>query len=267
MNWHRIHRLGLVVGIITLLASACGGTTSETNWGTATSAAGNGGMDALVAAAKKEGKLNIIAVPRDWANYGAIIDGFTAKYGIAITSDNPTGSSQDEVNAVQQLGKSSRAPDVLDVGMSVALANVNLFTPYQVATWNDILAAQKESTGLWFQDYGGYMSIGYDSAKVPAVTSVADLLGSGFKGKVALNGDPTKANAALNGVMMASLANGGTVDDIGKGVDFFHQLKLKGNFVPVQATTATVKNAGPRAVGATLNKILPNPYCRPRRVA
>jgi putative spermidine/putrescine transport system substrate-binding protein len=242
MNWHRIHRLGLVVGIITLLASACGGTTSETNWGTATSAAGNGGMDALVAAAKKEGKLNIIAVPRDWANYGAIIDGFTAKYGIAITSDNPTGSSQDEVNAVQQLGKSSRAPDVLDVGMSVALANVNLFTPYQVATWNDILAAQKESTGLWFQDYGGYMSIGYDSAKVPAVTSVADLLGSGFKGKVALNGDPTKANAALNGVMMASLANGGTVDDIGKGVDFFHQLKLKGNFVPVQATTATVKN-------------------------
>src|SRR5260370_15003767 len=86
------------------------------------------------------------------------------------------------------------------------------------------------------------MSIGYDSTKVPAVTSMQDLLGSGFRGKVALNGDPTKANAALNGVMMASLANGGTVDDISKGVDFFHQLKLKGNFVPVQATTATVKN-------------------------
>jgi putative spermidine/putrescine transport system substrate-binding protein len=199
-------------------------------------------MDALVAAAKKEGKLNIIAVPRDWANYGAVIDGFTAKYGLAITSDNPTGSSQDEVNAVQQLGASNRAPDVLDIGMSVALANINLFTPYQVATWGDIIAAQKEPTGLWVQDYGGYMSIGYDSSKVPAVTSLQDLLGPGFKGKVALNGDPTKANAALNGVMMASLANGGSVDDVSKGVDFFHQLKLKGNFVPVQATTATVKN-------------------------
>ena len=243
MNWHRIHRLGLVVGIITLLASACGGSsTTADNWGTATSAAGNGGMDALVAAAKKEGKLNIIAVPRDWANYGAVIDGFTAKYGLAITSDNPTGSSQDEVNAVQQLGASNRAPDVLDIGMSVALANTTLFAPYQVSTWNDIIAAQKEPTGLWVQDYGGYMSIGYDSSKVPAVTSLQDLLGSGFKGKVALNGDPTKANAALNGVMMASLANGGSVDDVSKGVDFFHQLKLKGNFVPVQATTATVKN-------------------------
>ena len=64
-----------------------------------------------------------------------------------------------------------------------------------------------------------------------------DLLKPAFKGKVALNGDPTKANAALNGVMMTSLANGGSADDISKGVDFFHQLKQAGNFVPVQATT------------------------------
>jgi putative spermidine/putrescine transport system substrate-binding protein len=146
------------------------------------------------------------------------------------------------VTAVQQLGKTSRAPDVLDVGMAVALANTSLFAPYKVQTWNDILDSQKEPTGIWYQDYGGYMSVGYDSSKVPAVTSLQDLMGSGFKGKVALNGDPTKANAALNGVMMASLANGGSLDDISKGVDFFHQLKLKGNFVPVQATTATVKN-------------------------
>ena len=90
--------------------------------------------------------------------------------------------------------------------MAVALANTELFAPYQVATWADIPASQKEPTGLWFQDYGGYMSIGYDSAKVPTITSVQDLLSPAFKGKVALNGDPTKANAALNGVMMASLA-------------------------------------------------------------
>jgi len=248
MKWiSPMRQLGLAV-VALILVAACGsstggGTASCSSAKTATSVADCGGLSGLEAAANAEGKLNVIALPRDWANYGAVLDGFAAKYpSIKITSDNPTGSSQDEVNAVQQLGASSRAPDVLDIGMSVALANVTLFAPYKVATWNDILAAQKEPTGLWFQDYGGYMSIGYDSSKVPAVTSVADLLGSGFKGKVALNGDPTKANAALNGVMMASLANGGSVDDISKGVDFFHQLKVKGNFVPVQATTATVKN-------------------------
>jgi len=135
-----------------------------------------------------------------------------------------------------------RAPDVLDVGMAVALANTSLFAPYQVSTWADIPAAQKDAGGLWTQDYGGYMSIGYDSAKVPVITSVNDLLKPQFKGKVALNGAPDQANAALNGVMMVNIAVGGTADDISKGVDFFHQLKQAGNFVPIQATTATVKN-------------------------
>ena len=245
MNWHRITRLGLVVGIITLVAAACGPTTatSNSNWATETSAAGGGGMTALIAAAKAEGRLNVIALPPNWANYGAIISGFTAKYGIPITSANPSGNSQDEVNAIS--AGTTRAPDVVDVGMAVALANTSLFAPYQVATWNDILPSQKEPTGLWVQDYGGYMSIGYDSSKVPGgvITSMQDLLApTGLKGKVALNGDPTKANAALNGVMMASLANGGSLDDISKGVDFFHQLNQLHNFTPVQATDATVKS-------------------------
>jgi putative spermidine/putrescine transport system substrate-binding protein len=238
-----LRRLGILAGALVLLA-ACGQTTSTstTSAANAKSAADVGGIDALVTAAKKEGKLNVIALPPDWANYGAIISGFTAKYGIPIDSANPNGTSQDEVNAVQQLAGTTRAPDVLDIGKAVTLANLNLYAPYKVLTWNDIPDSQKEATGLWFQDYGGYMSIGYDSAKVPAITSLQDLMGSGFKGKVALNGDPTKANAALNGVMMTSIANGGSPDDISKGVDFFHQLKVKGNFSSVSATTATVKN-------------------------
>ena len=241
-------RLGLAV-VAVFVVAACGSSSnntsascSESTAKTATSAAACGGMDALVAAAKGEGKLNIIATPPDWANYGEAINGFKAKYGIDITSDNPNGSSQDEINAVTQLGTSSRAPDVLDMGKAVTLANTPLYAPYKVATWGDILDSQKDPTGLWWQDYGGYMSIGYDSSKVPAITSVDDLLKPEFKGKVALNGNPKQANAALNGVMMASLAEGGTADDISKGVDFFHRLKQAGNFSPVQATTATVKN-------------------------
>ena len=195
-------------------------------------------MSALVAAAKAEGQLNVIALPPDWANYGAIISGFTAKYGITVNSANPNGSSQDEVNAFDG---TSNAPDVVDVGQSVALANIDKFTPYQVATWGDIPAGGKEATGLWFNDYGGYMGIGYDSSKVPTITAVSDLLGSKFKSTVALSGDPTKSNQGLNGVIMAGVANGGSLDDVSKGVDFFKQLKAAGNYVPVVATAATVK--------------------------
>lgn len=200
-------------------------------------------MDALVAAAKKEGKLNIIATPPDWANYGASIDAFQAKYGIKITSANPNGGSQDEIDAVKNLAGTSSAPDVLDIGLSYALANTALFANYKVATWSDIPDSQKEATGLWWEDYGGYMGIGYDPSKVPGgtITSVADLLGPGFKSKVALSGDPLKSNQAVNGLIMASLANGGSADDVSKGVDFFHKLKQAGNYVPVIGTSATVK--------------------------
>lgn len=239
---HGLRRLGILAGALILL-TACGGTstsTSTTSAANAKSAADMGGMSALVDAAKKEGKLNVIAVPPTWANYGAIISGFEAKYGIKITSANPNGSSQQEVDAIKQLAGTDRAPDVVDVGMKVAVANTTLFAPYQVATWKDILASQKEASGLWFQDYGGYMAIGYDSSKVNP-TSVQDLLGAAYRSKVALAGDPTQSNQGLNGVMMTSIANGGSVSDISKGVDFFHQLKQKGNFLPLVGTGPTVK--------------------------
>jgi putative spermidine/putrescine transport system substrate-binding protein len=70
---------------------------------TATSAADLGGMDALVAAAKKEGTLNVIALPPDWANYGAIISAFGTKYGIKVTSAQPDASSADEISAANRL--------------------------------------------------------------------------------------------------------------------------------------------------------------------
>lgn len=219
-----------------------GTTAGGASAATATSATDLGGLDALVTAAKKEGALNVIALPPTWANYGEIIKAFGDKYGIKVNSAQPDGSSQDEINAADQLKGQDTAPDVFDLGGSVATANTAKFAPYKVATWSDIADGQKEATGLYVNDYGGYMSIGYDSAKVPAPTSVADLLKPEYKGKVALNGDPTQAGSAFGAVQAVSVAQGGTVEDITKGVDFFGQLKKAGNFLPVDPTDATIQS-------------------------
>jgi putative spermidine/putrescine transport system substrate-binding protein len=215
---------------------------SSSGAATATSAADLGSMDALVAAAKKEAQLNVIALPPDWANYGEIIKAFGARYGIKVNSAQPDGSSQDEINAADQLRGQDKAPDVFDLGTAVALANVAKFAPYKVSTWAEVPAALKEPNGAWTNDYGGYMSIGYDSAKVPAPASVADLLGPQYKGKVALNGDPTQAGAAFAGVLMAALGSGGSADDIAPGVEFFHKLKKAGNFLPVDPSPTTIES-------------------------
>ena len=250
MKHLRLASLSAVAAASVLVLAACAppekdkDTTTDTGVeaAKATSADDFGGMDKLVAAAQDEGTLNVIALPPDWANYGEIIDAFSAKYDIEVNSDQPDIGSQDEINAATQLAGTDRAPDVFDLGQAVALANTSMFAPYQVATWDDIPDGFKESTGLWVNDYGGYMAIGWDSAKVPDITSVQDLLKPEFKGKVALNGDPTTSGAAFSGVMMASIANGGSADDIAPGVDFFKKLNDEGNFLPVDPDSATIES-------------------------
>jgi putative spermidine/putrescine transport system substrate-binding protein len=217
-------------------------TESGVKAGEAKSVADFGGMDGLVAAAKKEGELNVIALPPDWANYGAITAAFEAKYGIKVNSLQPDAASQDEINAATQQKGKSTAPDVFDLGQSVALANTALYAPYKVETFDDVSDAYKDPDGKWVNDYGGYMSIGFDSSKVPAITGVDDLLKPEFKGKVALNGDPTQAGAAFSGVMMVGLSQGGSPDDIAPGVEFFRKLKEAGNFLPVDPTPATIES-------------------------
>jgi putative spermidine/putrescine transport system substrate-binding protein len=217
-------------------------SSSASGAAAATSAEALGGMDALVAAAKAEGELNVIALPPDWANYGEIIKTFGTKYGIQVNSAQPDANSQEEINAANQLKGTNRAPDVFDLGQSVALANTAMFAPYKVATFDSIDAAFKDPDGTWVNDYGGYMSIGFDSAKVPEIASVEDLLKPELKGKVALNGDPTTAGAAFSGVVMASVANGGSADDIKPGIDFFSRLSDAGNFLPVDPTSATIES-------------------------
>jgi putative spermidine/putrescine transport system substrate-binding protein len=217
-------------------------TSSGVDAAKATSVADFGTMDDLVKAAQAEGELNVIALPPDWANYGEIISAFEDKYGITVNSDQPDIGSQDEINTANQLKGTDQAPDVFDLGQAVALANTAMYAPYKVSTWADIPDQFKDPNGAWVNDYGGYMAIGWDSAKVPDVTSLADLLKPDYKGKVALNGDPTTSGAAFSGVMMASLANGGSADDIAPGVEFFKKLNAAGNFLKVDPDSASIES-------------------------
>ena len=202
-------------------------------------------MDALIAAAKQEGQLNVITLPDDWANYGTIMKDFTAKYRIKITDENPDGTSQDELNAINQTKGQGRAPDVVDVGTAFAAKGQaeGVWAPYEVATWNDIPASSKDPNGLYYADYGGYVAIGYDSSKVKTPpTSFKSLLSPAYKNMVALNGSPAQAGAAFAGVYAAALANGGSFGNIAPGISYFRQLKQAGNFVPVTGSASTMES-------------------------
>lgn len=235
-----------VAAAAALTLSSCASGADATDAGStdaaaATSLADFGTLADLEAAAKAEGALNVIALPRDWANYGEILDLFAERYPeIAITEQSPDISSAEEIQAAETNAGLDTAPDVFDLGLTVALQNTDQFAPYQVETWDDIPAELKEPSGLFVGDYGGYMSIGYDSSKFDAPEGLDDLLDPAYRGSVAINGDPTQAGAAFAAVGLATVQSDGTLDDFQPGIDFFSELNAAGNLLKVDVTTATV---------------------------
>lgn len=254
----------LTVAAIALAAcSSSGASTAPSSAASAGSSAAAGGgadMTALIAAAKAEGALTTIALPRDWCNYGAAIDGFSTKYGIKVTGLNPGGGSKDELAAItaNKDNPGPAAPDVVDVGLAFGPDGVNqgLFQPYKVATWDTIPDSAKSADGMWYGDYFGVMSF---EVNTKVVTNVPkdwpDLLKPDYKKSVALFGDPLASNQAQSAVWAAGLSsNGGNLDSVKEGLDFFKQLNDAGNFVPVIASTATVASGNtPIRLGWTYN--------------
>lgn len=245
-------RIGAGIALATTAAlalTACSGAADATPAGgdsdvdasSATSVTDFGTFADLEAAARAEGQLNVIALPRDWANYGEILDLFAERYPeITINEASPDVSSAEEIQAAETNQGLDTAPDVFDLGLTVALQNTDVFAPYKVETWDDIPDALKESTGLFVGDYGGYMSIGYDSSKFDAPESLDDLKSADYKGAVAINGDPTQAGAAFAAVGLSTVQSDGTLDDFQPGIDFFSELQKAGNLLKVDVTTATV---------------------------
>jgi putative spermidine/putrescine transport system substrate-binding protein len=222
---------------------ALGGAAGLAKLGLSGAAEAAGMPEGLVAKAKKEGRLNVIALPPDWANYVAIIAAFKKEYGLSVNSENPDGSSAQELQALRSLKGQARAPDAVDVGPSFAVqgAQEGLFAPYKVATWNDIPADMKDASGLWFGDYFGVIALAANRSVVKTMPqSWADLKQPAYKGMVSLNGDPMGAAAAFAAVYAASLANGGSLDDIAPGVHYFADLAKLGNFNPAQARPASL---------------------------
>ena len=214
-------------------------------------------LDELVAAAKAEGELTVIALPHDWCGYGDVIGAFKAKYGLKINELNPDAGSGDEIEAIKanKGNKGPQAPDVIDVGLSFGptAKKDGLIQPYKVSTWAEIPDAVKDADGFWYGDYYGVMAFGVNKDIVKTTpTEWADLLKSDYANAVALTGDPRASNQAILAVMSAGASTGAALGKgSGKaGLEFFAELNKKGNFVPVTGKSGTIAQGATPIVAA-----------------
>ena len=240
----KISKLGKVAVVaavsIALAVPTLTSASAASKFATATSASQTGGVAGLAAQCKKEGQLNVIALPHDWADYGTMIEKFKAKYGVKVDEQDPEAGSQEEIDAANRLKGTTRSPDVFDLSLSTAgkYVGTGIYAPYKVRTWNNIAAAAAFPHAEITPNYSGTMAIGYDGS-LGTITKLDDLLKPVFKGKVAINGDPMVSGAGLNSIFMVNLALGGTFDDISPAVAWFKKLKDAGNYISVNPTSST----------------------------
>lgn len=147
------------------------------------------------------------------------------------------------MEAVKTLAGQKDQPDSVDVSPAIGqeMVTAGMFDPYTPSTAGDIPASLKDPAGNWVGAYYGIMAIMTNTSIVKnAPKTFADLKKPEYKGLVALNGDPRQAGAAFAAVMAASIANGGSADDILPGIKFFADLKKSGNLGATDVTPATV---------------------------
>jgi len=227
---------------------------------TALSACGGGGDAAtgttvkvpsdLLKACKTEGMVTIIATPASWANYGEIFTLFETTTGVKINSLDENAGSADEIAAIEanKGNTGPQAPDIVDVGYAYGQQGIDggYYQPYKVTSWDKIPATilglpAKDPDGYWIGGYFGVMALEVNTAVVKNVPqNWADLLKPEYKGQIALTGDPRSSNQAAQSVFAAALFNGGSLDNVQPGLDFFKQVNDAGNFVPVIAKVGTI---------------------------
>lgn len=228
-----LRAIGLGAGVAAAgpILAACGaGSTGPTP-----SESIGASLDEIASLAQEEGQVRLIAYPDTWANYAGHFEGFTSKYGVEIVSDSPDASSAEELQAVQNLQGQPSQPDVLDLGYSFTqpAMDQNLIEPYKPSNFDAIPDELKDPDGYWVGAYYGVISVGVNLDVADPPTRFEDLLGEQYRGQIALPGDPRQGASAIATVFSAALANGGSLDDIEPGIDFFAQLAEIGNLATI----------------------------------
>lgn len=249
------------------LLSACGGSAGVSKAVTATTTLPDLDPE-LLAKARKEGVLNLVAVPNgEGSSYLDLLATFKRISGLQIVISNPGGSSAMEIGEVESNKGKPTQPDVVDLGVSFAViaAKRGIVAPYRPAGWADVPTNWTDVRSNWTCSYYCLTSIVTDTSEIPnAPKTFADLLELPSNGCLGLNGDPRSdasglgSGAAFSSVWAAALANGGSYDDITPGVEFFGKLKAKGIYNPDNITipelmAGDVKSNNKPKVGMMLN--------------
>ncbi|SMF38624.1 ABC transporter substrate-binding protein [Pseudogulbenkiania subflava] len=182
-------------------------------------------LNNLISAAKKEGAINSLGMPDNWANWKGTWSQLSQKYG--LQHQDTDMSSAPEI-AKFDAEKADATADIGDVGHAFGPIAVQkgVTQPYKPSTWDQIPAWAKDKDGNWALAYTGTIAFIINNKLVKdQPKSWADLL----KGKYKITlGDVGTASQSNSGVLSAAFAMGGDEKNLKPALDFFGKLAKQG---------------------------------------
>jgi len=193
-------------------------------------------VDDLVEKARKEGTINSVGMPDDWANWAATWKAISAKYGLKHTD---TDMSSAEELAKFAAERSNASADIGDVGFDFCRVAVErgLAAPYKPTTFAQIPEWARDADGLWMLAYTGTISfvVAKDVQNPPK--SWADLLNGNYK---VAAGDVGKASQSNAAVLACAIAMGGDETRVDPAMDLFAKLAKQKRLLTISVLPANM---------------------------
>lgn len=195
-------------------------------------------LPGLIAAAKKEGAVNSLGMPDNWANWKQTWADLGKNYGLAHRDIDLSSAQQLAKFAAE---KNRASGDIGDVGQSFGpiAAKAGLTLAYKPATWNSIPAWARDTDGHWMVAYTGTIAFLSNNKLVPHPPKTwADLLKGHYKVTVGEVGVAAQANSAL---LAAAIAGGGNEKNLAPAYKLFAELARQGRLSMTDPSIANLE--------------------------
>ena len=190
----------------------------------------------VVAKAQDEGDIQSVGMPDDWANWKASWEGIKETYGITHADVDMT--SAEEI-AIFDAEKDDPTKDVGDIGLSMSpeAEKQDVLGTYKASTWDSFPDWAKDPDGKWVMTYTGSIAFiaNTDFTGGSWPTAWEDVKDGDYLVSV---GNVMSGAASQVAVLSCAIANGGSIDDVQPGIDFFKDLAEEGRLDTGDTTSA-----------------------------
>jgi len=195
------------------------------------------GEAALYDAAAKEGLVVSFDTGPTWANWAAQFKAFKARYPEVEMVYNDLGSGATVVTLDKSRNRPQADTAYYFAGSALDATEKDLVAPFQPVNFDKLPGAFKHPEGKWFTIHTLNVAFLVNKNLVKNVpTSWADLLAPEYKNAIVYL-DPRSTGQGQVVVFGAAFANGGSMDDVGPGIDYLGKLHAAGNVLRTVGTT------------------------------